>query len=69
MRVAHRQHFPGAAIEWGTAMNLFSLIFALILAVLFAILLLLFIEAAERKAPPAPPDPHRAAELRVQLRP
>lgn len=50
-------------------MNLFSLIFALILAVLFTILLLLFVEAAQRKAPPAPPEPHRAADLRIQLRP
>ncbi|MBZ5569686.1 MAG: hypothetical protein LAN64_17805 [Acidobacteriia bacterium] len=69
MRVAHRQQFPGAAIGWGAAMNLFSLIFALILAVLFTILLLLFVEAAQRKAPPAPPEPHRAADLRIQLRP
>ena len=69
MRVAHRQHFPGAAIGWGAAMNMFSLIFALILAVLFTILLLLFIEAAEPKAPPAPSEPHHAAELRVQPHP
>ena len=70
MRIAHREHFPGAVIGWGPAMNLFSLIFALILAVLFTIMLLLFIAAMEgRKAPPAPPEPHRAAELRLHMTP
>jgi hypothetical protein len=68
MRVAHREHFPGTAIGWGPAMNLFSLIFVLILAVLFTIVLLLFFSAMERKAPPAAPEPHRAAELRVHVR-
>jgi hypothetical protein len=50
-------------------MNLFSLLFALLLAVLFTILLLLFVGAVERKAPSAPTEPHRAAQLRVPLRP
>lgn len=64
MRVAQRQHFPGAPIGWDAAMNLFSLLFALILAVLFTILLLVLVDAVERK-PPAPSGPGRVAELRV----
>jgi hypothetical protein len=69
MRVAHREHFPGTGMAWGPALNLFSLLFAFILAVLFTIVLLWFIAAMERKAPPAPAEPHRAAEVRMHMTP
>lgn len=67
MIAAHRHDFHRAPLGWTSAMNLFSLMFALLLALAIIVLLLLCFYLMQHQAPPAQAEPERTAALQVRM--
>ena len=67
MIAAHRHNFHRAPLVWPSAMNLFSLMFALLLALAIIVLLLLCFDLMQRQAPPAQAEPAHTAALQVRM--
>jgi hypothetical protein len=63
MIAAHRHDFHRAPLGWASAMNLFSLMFALLLALAIIVLLLLCFYLRQRQAVPAQAEPAQTASL------
>jgi len=63
MIAAHRHDLHRAPL--GSAMNLFSLMFALLLALAIIVLLLLCFDLMQRKTPPPRAEPAQAAQVRT----
>jgi Tfp pilus assembly protein PilW len=66
MIAAHRYNFRRAPLGWTSAMNLFSLMFALLLALAIIVLLLLCFYLMQRQAPPSQAEPAHTAALRAR---
>ena len=67
MLAAHRHNYHRAPLGWTSAMNLFSLMFALMLALAIIVLLLLCFYLMQRQAPPAQAEPAHTAALQVRM--
>jgi uncharacterized protein YpmS len=65
MLAAHRHDFHRAPLGWTSAMNLFSLMFALLLALAIIVLLLLCFHVMQRQGPPAQAEPAHTAALQT----
>ena len=63
MIAAHRHDFHRAPLGCTSAMNLFSLMFALLLALAIIVLLLLCFYLMQRQAAPAQAEPAQTAAL------
>ena len=63
MIAAHRHDCRRAPMGWTSAMNLFSLMFALLLALGIIVLLLLCFYLMQRQTPPGQAEPARTAAL------
>ena len=63
MFAAHRHNFDRVPLGWTSAMNLFSLMFALLLTLAIIVLLLLCFYLMQHEAPPARAEPAHAAAL------
>jgi hypothetical protein len=63
MIAAHRHDLHRAPLGWASAMNLFSLMFALLLALAIIVLLLLCFYLMQRQAPPPQAEPAHTAAL------
>jgi uncharacterized protein YpmS len=65
MIAAHRHDFHRAPLGWTSAMNLFSVMFAVLLALAIIVLLLLCFHLMQRQATPAQPEPAHTARLQT----
>jgi hypothetical protein len=65
MIAAHRHDFHRAPLGWTSAMNLFSVMFALLLALAIIVLLLLCFYLMQRQGPPAQAEPLHTAQVRT----
>jgi uncharacterized protein YpmS len=67
MIAAHRHGLHRTPLGWTSAMNLFSLMFALLLALAIIVLLLLCFYLMQRQSPPAQTEPAHTAALQVRM--
>jgi hypothetical protein len=67
MIATHRHNFDRAPLGGTSAMNLFSLMFALLLALAIIVLLLLSFDLMRRQAPPAEAEPAQTAALQGRM--
>ena len=67
MFATYRHNFHRAPLGSTSAMNLFSLMFALLLALAIIVLLLLCFYFMQRQAPPAQAEPAHAAALQDHM--
>ena len=65
MIAAHRHYFHRTPLGWTSAMNLFSLMFALLLALGIVVLMLLCLYLMQRQASPAHAEPAHTAQVRT----
>lgn len=63
MIAAHRHDFHRAPLGWTSAMNLFSVMFAVLLALATIVLLLLCFHVMQRQGPPEQAEPAHTARL------